>query len=222
MKTSKKLFISFLSLIGVLFIIVSTSTIKTIRTTDRNSSYYKKVETGLPSFNHIKVANKSCLEISESETGENCIVYSLPKDSIVDKIIFTLVDDTLILPFQNIRKKQAFKLKCGNIKSITCSVPLTIAKEQDTLSVYSKKGQIIIRSKHFDQLNLTGTGGAFRTIQSLIIDELNVDLHSTRLRFYNVDINKINAKAENNSEIVIQSAKEIHIKKDESCHLKEY
>lgn len=221
MKISKILFISFFSLLGIILLSIPLIISSTIEEQKHTSSHYNKVERELPSFNHLIVANNSCFSISDSESGDNKLVYSFPEDSTIDEVNYQLQGDTLILPYQDTKEKQSIKVKCGNLKSITCKVPLSIEMKQDTLNLSGESGQIIIRSEGLKQLNIIGTGGSFRTPKPFIIKELNADLYNTRIKFYNVTINQLNAKLAYHSELIIEKANEIVISKDEHSKFKE-
>ncbi|MDA3852848.1 MAG: hypothetical protein PF444_01190 [Bacteroidales bacterium] len=221
MKVSKILFITFFSLIGIVLLIIPIIISNSIQETENKRSIYKSVEKELPHFNHLKVANNSCFQITDSKTDKNVLIYSFPEDSIIDEINFELAGDTLILPYQDTRAGQSIKVRCGKTISITCKVALSIEKAQDTLSINSESGEIIIRGKSYKQLNIKGTGGSFRTPKPFAVEHLNAKLDSTRLKFYNVKVNQLDAQLSHNSELTIEKAKEISISKDISSHFKE-
>jgi len=219
MKTSKKIFLSFFALMLIILIALPIYIKKSISDAVIQKEEYNQEEISLPPFNHLIINNNTCTEIGEAD--ENTISYSFPKDSLIDVIEYQLSGDTLILPSQETRKKQRVKINCGKLKSITYQVSLSINKSQDTLTICSKAGQAIIRGDSFKQLNIEGQGGKVRTTKSLYIDELNVHLNNTKLDFYNVQINKLNATMKNKARLSIKKANSISISKDETCQFKE-
>lgn len=221
MKTSKILFISFFSLLGLVLLSIPIIVSSTIKEQEHARSLFNKVEKELPVFNHLIVANNSCFSISNSESGENTLIYSFPKDSTIDEINFQLNGDTLTLPYQNTKDKQSIKIRCGKVKSITCKVSLSIKMAQDTLNISSESGQILMRSESIKQLNIKGTGGSIRTPKPFIIEELNADLYNTRLKFNNIKINQLNASMAYHSELIISRANEIIISKDSESKFQE-
>lgn len=221
MKTSKILFISFFSLIGIILISIPIIIRSTIKDQEQTKSSYNRIEKELPKFKHLIIANNSCFSISDSDTGENTLIYSFPKDSTIDEINYQLQGDTLILPYQDTKGKQSIKVRCEKIESITCKVPLSIEMKQDTLNISSESGQIIIRSKRIKQLNIKGTGGSFRSPKPIIIEELNANLYNTRLKFHNVKVDQLNAKMTYHSELAIKKANEIIISKDDKSKFTE-
>ena len=228
MKTSK---IIFISLLGAIAFIILASLIDIRITGKRNGDYtadFKRSKQILPAFKALNL--NSCKNIQIVRNDSSFIEINYTKDSLVPKIDYSIVKDTLIISGLN-KNNRDFSIK------ICATDSLKIIKlENSDLGIYNfgfrnmsfdlNHSRLHLNQEDKDKssahaIQITAKNHSYINCYKFNIDSLGITLQNSNADFI-TDINKINGSISDTSRIVLRQAEEISLKKDATSKMNIY
>ena len=228
MKTSK---IIFISLLGAIAFIILAASIDIRITGKRNGDYkadLKRSKQILPSFKALNL--NSCKNIQIVRNDSSFMEINYPKDSIVPKIDYSIVKDTLTISGLNKKNRDFF------IKICTTDSLESIKLENSDLGIYkfgfsNMSFDLNHSGLHLDQENkdkssvhaihINAKNHSYIHFNDFDIGSLGITLQNTNADIY-THINKISGSIADTSRIVLHQVEEISLKKDATSKMNIY
>lgn len=231
MKTSRIIFISFFSFIGLLllsFLIVGFAYNDAgIKHRKNRAEEFKKGEKTIKiekQFKHILILDKASITVKYGE--EQSLKYYVfnTKDSLIAPKL-DVKNDTLFLSAKSriritLTLKDLNKLK--SIDGINSTVFLS-GIEMSTLTLNFKGGKInLTDNTKIKNISITlSEKSGFDVHHNAVVDTLNLDIHNSKINFYNrnSNISLLKGTIDNNSNVRIPKAFHINLEVDKSSKL---
>jgi len=217
MKTSKIILISYLSLIGLLFLSFA------ITTGHRGFADWKieKQEEIIPDIRFIRLADGSRLNVEKGNTPAMAIEYL--KDSVKRPLPYRFSGDTLIMEsWEHFRYYTSFTVYTDKIERVeTRGGKVFLSLQQDSLEIVgqNKGTEIHLRkSSEIDHINALLKDHARFHITESVINRINI---TTDNSFANCDVpvKEVVLKATNQSEIYLNDVMHLQSERDETSRL---
>jgi len=228
MKTSK---IIFVSLLGTIALIILAASIDIRITGKRRGDYsadFKRSKQILPGFKVLNLS--SCKNVQIVQNDSSFMEINYPKDSIVPKINYSIVKDTLTISGLN-KKSRGFFIKICATDSLE-----SIKLENSDLGIYkfgfshmsfdlNHSGLHLVQENKdkssVHAIQITAKNHSYIHFDKFKIDLLGITLQNTNADFY-THVNKISGSITDTSRIVLHQLEEISLKKDATSKMNIY
>ena len=228
MKTSK---IIFISLLGTIALIILAASIDIRITGKRNGDYIadlKRSKQILPAFKALNLSSCKNIQIVQNDSSFIEIKYS--KDSIVPKIDYSIVKDTLTISGLN-KKNRDFFIKICATDSLE-----SIKLENSDLGIYNfgfshmsfylNHSRVYLNQENNNKssahaIHIIAKNHSDIDCYKFNIDSLGITLHNSTANFY-AHVNKISGSITDTSRIELHQVEEISLKKDASSKMNIY
>lgn len=214
MKTSRKLFIGFFSLITLVCLSVLVPSKKDNNENNRANKEIKDQSVAIPHFNHLKVLEGCRLKIRGGNVDKWELVASGLPDSIVYQPKYVLSGDTLILGKNSMADKRIINLWCGKIKTIKSNGSIQIENQQDSLWIESTKGSVAILKKQTASFISIKAKNSKVNCYASMLKAYHLEANHSRCYFDSHHVEEFNATFTNVCNVSLRSALNMHIARD--------
>jgi len=223
MKTSKIIFISFFSMLGLFLM----SLLIDIPQDPKLFGH----EHALPSFSHLVIKGKPTVNVVlASQLAKNdSLSFYFTKDDCSSNGLYQTKGDTLLIDVENCDNLNHVILKCLKLPDITANNASlflsgdTAMNIRDTVSIVGTSSFVGINNMCSDlKMNLSFNDKSILDCQSKNIATVNISLNSSNAFFYDLSIGNLTGVLSNGSILNVSSATHLNITSDNSSKFEAY